>query len=270
MINVEALKANLPAIAHRGVGSGYYIEGLATFPRVTSIVAYLSSPTGLTKWRNKLVNEKLKEAFEADKTYTGTQALQAAKNATEYPEAYALQAAEFGTICHKWLEDYLTTGSLPPTPEYTGTYADMAKSIQSIKTFIFKWNLSQPNITPIKCEAFLYSKKFQYAGNTDFIVVKGNDLFIMDWKFANSSLSYTCVKYGAQVAAYAKAVEELTGVKVNKCFIVRFKKDGSMPEVFKMDETAIEQNWVNFKCALMAYRADNKLPFINFFGPEFQ
>lgn len=270
MINTEELKAKLPTIAHRGVGSGYYIEGLATFPRVTSIVAYLASPTGLTKWRNKVINERLDKTFEESKTYHGTEALVLARAAMAYPEEYALKAAEFGTICHKWLEDYLTTGSLPPVPEYKGTYADMEKSIQSIRTFIFKWNLSQPNIIPIKCEAFLYSKKFQYAGNTDFIVVKGNDLFIMDWKFANSSLSYTCVKYGAQVAAYAKAVEELTGVKVNKCFIVRFKKDGDMPEVFKLDETAIEQNWINFKCALMAYRADNKLPFINFFGPEFQ
>lgn len=270
MINIEELKSKLPTVAHRGVGTGYYIEGLATYPRVTSIVGYLSSANGLMKWRNREINKQLKGAFDPESTYKGDFIMQAVKNAMDYPDTYALKAAEFGTICHKWLEDYLTTGNFPPVPEYTGDYADMKKSIDSIMTFIFKWNLSQPNIIPIKCEAFLYSKRFQYAGNTDFIVVRGNELFIMDWKFANSSLSYTCVKYGAQVAAYAKAVEELTGIKVNKCFIVRFQKDGSMPEVLKLNEEQIEQNWTHFKCALMAYRADNKLPYINFFGPEYQ
>lgn len=75
-----------------------------------------------------------------------------------------------------------------------------------------------------------------FAGTLDAIgkmKIDGKDaLVVMDWKTSNKLYP----EYALQIAAYAKAYEELFGQKIDEGLIVKFPKDGSRFEAKRVKD----------------------------------
>lgn len=58
-------------------------------------------------------------------------------------------------------------------------------------------------------ERTLYSKEYRYAGTTDCVLLKDNEIYVVDWKSSKAIHN----QYWLQVAAYAHAIEEMKLLK---------------------------------------------------------
>ena len=79
------------------------------------------------------------------------------------------------------------------------------------------WTNAKPEL--ISTEEFVFSDKFKYAGTADLLVKMNNETWLIDLKTSNA-LHKT---YDLQLAAYAKAIEEKKGIKVDKTAILWLK-----------------------------------------------
>ena len=79
----------------------------------------------------------------------------------------------------------------------------------------------ESNVTPLWTERTIWSSEHQYAGSPDLVGAEEDRVVLLDWKTGAGIYP----EHGAQVAAYANAVEELTGVKVDECRIVHLYKN---------------------------------------------
>ena len=107
-------------------------------------------------------------------------------------------------------------------------------------------------------EVFVYSEKYKYAGAMDAVgwrhLPDGTKSFVaLDWKTSKASRA----EYALQLAAYAKAFEELQGVKVSEAWVVRFDKTKPSFEVKKVLE--IDRSFSTFLAALQLWRFFNSL-----------
>jgi hypothetical protein len=85
----------------------------------------------------------------------------------------------------------------------------------------------------------VFSHLYGYAGSMDALARKMNDgrgLVVLDWKTSNRLND----EYAYQVAAYAKALEEMTGVCV--CFTVYFGLCYSWQPITSGE--TVEEGWV--------------------------
>lgn len=134
------------------------------------------------------------------------------------------EAAGRGTRMHKWIEDYIKTGTL-------GTPGSNPYSIQSHKmaqTIIYE-GLS-------KCNEFwgtevpLYFPKI-YAGTTDLVGLHDGSEAIMDHKQTNKPKKREWIEdYFLQLAAYANAHNEVHGTKIRKGVIFMCSADNIYQE----------------------------------------
>lgn len=88
---------------------------------------------------------------------------------------------------------------------------------------LFQEFLSGHNIKPILIEQHLWSKMYEYAGTTDFVGEVDGKLAILDWKTSKAIYD----DFWLQLSAYAWALTELTGTRVDNCGIVLFR-DGKL------------------------------------------
>lgn len=78
-------------------------------------------------------------------------------------------------------------------------------------------------------EKAVFSEKYRFAGSVDAIAMICDEngdpdpskVVVIDWKTSKQVYS----EYGMQVAAYAKAYEEMTGTQVTHGWVVRFSKE---------------------------------------------
>lgn len=96
-----------------------------------------------------------------------------------------------------------------------------AKYSQIVWEMILKfhefWSNAKPEL--ISSEEFVYSDKHKYAGTGDLLVKLNNEIWLLDIKTSNNLHK----SYDLQLAAYAKAIEEIKGIKVDKTGILWLK-----------------------------------------------
>ena len=95
----------------------------------------------------------------------------------------------------------------------------------------------------------VFSAKYRYAGAMDAIAYRDGSLVALDWKTSNGIYP----EYALQVAAYAKALEEMTGNPVTEAWTVRFGK--SAPEFEARQVIDLEKSFIAFRAALYLWRA---------------
>ena len=76
-----------------------------------------------------------------------------------------------------------------------------------------------------------------------------NRLVALDWKTSNGIY----LEYALQVAAYAKALEEMTGEKVHEAWTVRLGKRTPEFEAKKVED--IETAFIAFRAALYLWKS---------------
>jgi len=125
-------------------------------------------------------------------------------------QAITTEAAGRGTRMHKWLENYIKTGSTgePGSNPYSIQSHTMAHSI--ISQGLVKCNEYWGTEVP------LYFPKV-YAGTTDLCGIHDGSEAIMDHKQTNKPKKREWIDdYFVQLAAYANAHNELHGTKIRK------------------------------------------------------
>jgi genome maintenance exonuclease 1 len=139
-------------------------------------------------------------------------------------QAITTEAASRGTRMHKWLEDYVKTGTLnePGSNPFSKQSHLMAQSIilQGLVNCSEYWGT----------EVGLYFPKI-YAGTTDLVGIHGGDEAIMDHKQTNKPKKREWIDdYFIQLAAYANAHNEVHGTKIRKGVIFMCSADNIYQE----------------------------------------
>lgn len=121
------------------------------------------------------------------------------------------EAARFGSELHHLIEEHILGREPEPPPELVDAYAAY-----------LDWE-RQADAILVLAELPVYSLQHGYAGTVDAIGIRrdGQGLLAFDWK--TSGKVYP--EHALQVAAYAQALEELTGLPVEEGWIVRLAKD---------------------------------------------
>jgi hypothetical protein len=176
----------------------YTINGEAV-PSVTSIIDLYGDKYGLMKWYGE------KGWIECSRV--------------------KYESAKFGSEVHKLVEDYLRGTST--------TTIDATVRSHVCASNIINW-CKETKLVPIAMEPELISEKHMYVGHCDAIVTFGDSKvpFILDWKTS----SRIDIIYALQLAGYAQAYFEMTGIIIDDAAIVRVEKDPNKMPQFETKE----------------------------------
>lgn len=127
------------------------------------------------------------------------------------------RAAKEGSQTHEGIEQLLKGEQLDWVDNFgNARYSSLVwRMLLRFQDF---YNELKPEV--LGSEMFLYSKEHQYAGTTDGLFKVGNEIWLLDYKTSNH---LDTLRYYAQLAAYAKALEEQKGIKPDKCGILWLK-----------------------------------------------
>jgi len=152
-------------------------------------------------------------------------------------QAITTEAAGRGTRMHKWLENYVKSGTTgePGSNPYSIQSHQMAQSIitQGLSKCSEFWGTEVP----------LYFPKI-YAGTTDLVGVHDGSPAIMDHKQSNKLKKREWIEdYFLQLAAYANAHNEVHGTNIRKGVIFMCTADNVYQE-FIVEGTEFD-DWTN-------------------------
>jgi len=148
-----------------------------------------------------------------------------------------VEAGDLGTMLHKWIESY-ATGENPDVP----VNPTLKKSVENFLAWREKYKIEF-----VMNEAFVYSRKFHYAGTLDFVCRINGHLFIGDIKTSSGVYAEQMI----QTAAYRMArEEEYPAEKYKGQLIIRIGKDGSFDFVVLEDGPWYPKMKKAFVCAM--------------------
>ena len=159
------------------------------YPSVTTILQYMP--------KNKFFDNWLKDVgHSADLIMR-----KAGKEGTQVHEA--AEALVLGKEVN-WMDDY-------GNAKYSQLVWEM------ILKFYDFWSTYKPEL--ISTEEFVFSDKHKYAGTADLLVKMNGETWLLDIKTSNNLHR----SYNLQLAAYAKALEEAKGIKIDRTGIIWLK-----------------------------------------------
>ena len=159
------------------------------YPSVTTILQYMP--------KNKFFDNWLKDVgHSADLIMR-----KAGKEGTQVHEA--AEALVLGKEVN-WMDDY-------GNAKYSQLVWEM------ILKFYDFWSTYKPEL--ISTEEFVFSDKHKYAGTADLLVKMNGETWLLDIKTSNNLHR----SYHLQLAAYAKALEEAKGIKIDRTGIIWLK-----------------------------------------------
>ena len=119
------------------------------------------------------------------------------------------QAAQLGTALHHLIEEHIWGREPAVPPELAHAYAAY-----------LEWE-RQADLVVLLAELPVYSLEHRYAGTVDAIGLREGALVALDWK----STGGIYLEHAFQVAAYAHALEEMTGLPVQEAWVVRLARE---------------------------------------------
>jgi len=159
------------------------------YPSVTTILQYMP--------KNKFFDNWLKDVgHSADLIMR-----KAGKEGTQVHEA--AESLVLGKEVN-WMDDY-------GNAKYSQLVWEM------ILKFYDFWSTYKPEL--ISTEEFVFSDKHKYAGTADLLVKMDGETWLLDIKTSNNLHR----SYHLQLAAYAKALEEAKGIKIDRTGIIWLK-----------------------------------------------
>ena len=185
-------------------------------PSVTTFLKIIDKSGPLTGWATKTAFA----AMESTLNYHGatlkpddygpwaSTVLEVAKDRAKEARS---AGADKGEATHELIAD-LFHGGQPKVPD------DLAPAVRGAREFVADYGLAIEAL-----EVPVWHPGVRYAGTVDFVGRNQHgNLVLADWKRSNGIYP----EHGYQVAAYADAVEALTGMKVAHCYVVRLPKEG--------------------------------------------
>ena len=203
------------------------------YPSVTTILQYMPKNKFFDTWLKDVGHNADYIMKKAGKE--GTQVHEAAEKLVKGEEV-------------SWMDDY-------GNARYSQIVWEM------ILKFAEFWNTYKPEL--ISTEDFVWSDKYKYAGTADLIVEMDGERWLLDVKTSNNLHR----SYNLQLAAYAKAWEEMFGQKIDRTGILWLKSSKRGPskkegmyqgkgwEVKQIDD--IDENFALFQTIYDLYKLDN-------------
>ena len=159
-------------------------------------------------------------------------------------------ALNIGNLTHEWLEKAikwkLGEGEAPDNPTNEGVINAVDAFREWVKENDVKW---------ISSEEKLYNRGYKYAGTVDAIAEINGDYCVIDWKTSRAIYP----EYYLQVAAYAKAVEDMKGRHVDATYILRCDKTTGMFEAARSAEPELSENFKAFLSAKFLFHRMKEL-----------
>ena len=204
---------------------------------VTSVLNVIGKPW-LSGWLGKRMREGAVEFLEANPGCTPDELRE---------HLWGIQrdksAAERGSRIHALVE----ARAKADEAEMTRILGEAASIAPALKAFD-DWRETTGSEV-VEQEFVIYSPKFGYAGTVDAAVLRGDQLWLVDWK--SSAAAYT--EYGFQLGAYVTAFEELTEVgSVAGALVVRIDAASGTWEEHRVD---VQQGWRGFISALRLHQS---------------
>ena len=219
----------------------YQVEGYdEPFPSVTTVLSIISKPA-LIPWARNVALESVRGALMERaggmEWITPEWVEGIITEGRHRPDQERDQAADFGTQAHI-LIDAIIQGKEPEIPP---------EMEPVVKSFI-AWR-KDAGLDIHLSEQTVFSARHHYAGTMDAVAYRGDTLVALDWKTSNGLYP----EYALQVAAYGKALEEMSGQKVQEAWIVRFGK--ATPEFEARQVVDLDGAFNAFRSALYLWRA---------------
>ncbi len=223
-----------------------YKVGEEIIPSATKILDVISKPA-LVPWALKVGVNWLEKNFFYDEDASS-------KKTSVYKSRLGLEhllkgiksayrnkshdALNIGTITHEWVEAAvnwkLEGGEIPAMPK-------QEEAVNAIHAFqdwvgenVVEWKSSEERV---------FNRKYRYAGTVDARAIINGEYCVIDWK--TSKRVYP--EYHLQVAAYAKAVEDMHGIPIDATYILRCDKATGKFEAVR--STEIDENFQAFLAA---------------------
>lgn len=228
----------------------YRVEGYpnVSFPSVTSILTVINKP-GLAFWDKNLslsyIQKKLSFAADSQQFLTEEWIQNMVCEARKAGSIEANRAATFGTRGHQVLEDICS-----------GREHRKDSDMEPIANAMSSW-MRDSGYEIIFTEQMVYSAMHEYAGSVDAIALTPSacnsghdsfDLVIFDWKISSKIRT----EYALQLAAYAKALEEMSGTTIEEAWVIRFGKEA--PEYEARQVKCLDHCFRIFQAALTLYK----------------
>jgi len=233
-----------------------YRVGEEIIPSATKVLDIISKPA-LVPWALKVGATWLEKNFFFDeessskktKVYKSRMAIDPLiKGMKSAYRSKSHDALNIGTITHEWVEGAINwklgDGEIPKMPQQE----EAVNAIHAFKDWVgqnvVEWKSSEEK---------LYHRKYKYAGTVDARAIINGEYCVIDWK--TSKAVYP--EYHLQVAAYAKAVEDIHGIPVDATYILRCDKATGRFEAVR--STTIEENFEAYLAALKLFRRMKEL-----------
>jgi hypothetical protein len=124
-------------------------------------------------------------------------------------------AINIGSITHKWVEEAIRWKLEGGDPPLMPKQKEAQTAIEAFRAWV-----SENEVEWHSAERKLYHRTYKYAGTVDAVATINGEHCVIDWK--TSKAVYP--EYYLQVAAYAKAVEDMDGVEIDSAYILRCDK----------------------------------------------
>ena len=185
----------------------YRVDGHeALLPSVTTFLKVIDKSGPLMGSAKKLMGEYLANSINS---HEGDLA-DLINKAKSYPDKVWAQKADAGADAHELIAAILQGGS-PLVPDA------LRPAVQGAQEMLADYRLS-----PVAIEHLVWHPFQQYAGTIDLVARDADGrLVVVDWKRAKGIYP----EHGYQVAAYADAIEALTGEPVAGAYVVRLPQD---------------------------------------------
>jgi len=220
-------------------GRHYQVEGFSEpFPSVTTVLGIINKPA-LIPWARNMALESVKETLyeHLEESIDPHWVEEIIEQARRRPDQLRDQAADFGTQAHVLIEQIIQ-GLEPDIP------VEMEPVVQSFT------NWRQDSGLDIQLtETMVYSGKYRYAGAMDAVAYRNGQLVALDWKTGNGLYP----EHLLQVAAYAKALEEMSGESVTEAWAVKLGKKAPEFEARKVGD--LDTAFIAFRAALYLWKA---------------
>lgn len=170
------------------------------------------------------------------------------------------KAANEGNAVHEAVEDLVAGKEITWLDEYGNAKYNLTVWNMILKAAEF---FKKHKPTVIAAEEFTFSDEFKYAGTADLVVEMDGERWLLDVKTSNNLHR----SYDLQLAAYAKAWEEMFGQKIDRTGILWLKSskrsEGKKPGIYQGKGWEIKQidniddNFELFKTIYSLYKLDN-------------
>lgn len=205
----------------------YKING-KNIPSVTTITSMIDKSRPLLKWAENLSREFLMQYLNVPLEQNTIESA-----VTQY-SIKRDKAADEGTQVHDWISQFINSKLNPDNVPMPDLDIESPAVMNGITGFL-KW-YNENNITFLESEKMVYSKKHNYIGTFDVLMIVNNKLVLADWKTGKDVRP----EFNLQLSAYHQALkEELIDIVVDEYMILHFDKESAEFKVvtFKPDKS---------------------------------